>query len=289
MRHRQTGHVDVERGADDDEVKGARPASSSSLCEYVIVIVFCILLLISIDAGLSMPPEEVSTSKFLRARLHDRFHVMRDRLNSLATRQRRLHEDRERRVEHAKLEELQHELDAQVAWNKSTHTWEHPMAHNVAANVALVLTPEHNASTGLQEQPGIDRVQLAPSPVPPPPSPLLAESVLLRFGLEGGCLHYQEPLELLARAVCDYDREEQRFAFDASTRTLRLASDPLQCVDFFVRLNDFGMWPCFDAGNDEFFHEPSSGRYCMQLDHDKCVRALSEADEAMMLRVPGAE
>ena len=58
--------------------------------------------------------------------------------------------------------------------------------------------------------------------------------------------------------------------------------------DYFVSLQDFGVWSCFDAGNDEFFYDASSRRYCMQLDHDKCVRAVTaEADEAVQLRVPG--
>jgi nucleoside-diphosphate-sugar epimerase len=44
--------------------------------------------------------------------------------------------------------------------------------------------------------------------------------MLLRNGLEAACLRFQEPLELLARAVCDFDRVEQRFVWDGATRTL---------------------------------------------------------------------
>ena len=120
---------------------------------------------------------------------------------------------------------------------------------------------------------------------PPPPH---GPPMLLRNGLEAACLRFQEPLELLARAVCDFDRVEQRFVWDGATRTLRYARDTSQCVDYFTSLRDFGVWSCFDAANDEFFYDAPAARYCLLLDHDKCVRTVTgEADEAVQLRVPG--
>jgi hypothetical protein len=99
--------------------------------------------------------------------------------------------------------------------------------------------------------------------------------MLLRNGLEAACLRFQEPLELLARAVCDFDRVEQRFVWDGATRTLRYARDTSQCVDYFTSLRDFGVWSCFDAANDEFFYDAPAARYCLLLDHDKCVRTVT--------------
>jgi hypothetical protein len=47
------------------------------------------------------------------------------------------------------------------------------------------------------------------------------------------------------------------------------------------------VWSCFDAGNDEFVRGAADDRYCLLLDHDKCLRAVAEAHEAVQLRVPG--
>ena len=65
------------------------------------------------------------------------------------------------------------------------------------------------------------------------------------------------------------------------------ARDTTQCVDYFVGLQDFGVWACFDAGNDEFVYDIGNDRYCLQLDHDKCVRGVGEKAESVLLRVPG--
>lgn len=65
------------------------------------------------------------------------------------------------------------------------------------------------------------------------------------------------------------------------------ARDTTMCVDYFVGLQDFGVWSCFDAGNDEFVRDATNDRYCLLLDHDKCVRGVGVAGEAVMLRVPG--
>ena len=72
----------------------------------------------------------------------------------------------------------------------------------------------------------VAQVMLTPRPCalmrlflsPPPP---LGPAVLLRSGLEGGCLYFQEPLELLARATCDLEVPHQRFVWEPASRTLR--------------------------------------------------------------------
>jgi hypothetical protein len=76
--------------------------------------------------------------------------------------------------------------------------------------------------------------------------------------------------------------------WDGRTRTLRYARDTTQCVDYFVGLQDFGIWSCFDAGNDEFFRDEARDRYCLLLDHDKCVRGVGASGESVLLRVPGS-
>jgi len=131
-------------------------------------------------------------------------------------------------------------------------------------------------------------VSAPPSPAslasPPPP---LGPPVLLRAASEAGCLQYEEPLELLSRARCDFTRHSQRFVWEPGTRTLRLAQDLTQCVDFFASLQDFGVWACFDAGNDEMIYDAAQQRYCLLLDHDKCVRTVTASTTSVMLRVPG--
>jgi hypothetical protein len=221
--------------------------------------------------------------------LHERLHEVTSR--RLRLRAERLHEV-QRRMEHEAREARERRLNERVVWNGTSGTWDAvstngtgAAANGTAAAAAAATAAAAAAAAAASPPPSMAaaaaarRDKLLPTrraaislPSPPPP---LGPPVLLRAGQEGGCLHYTESLELLARGACDFDVKEQRFVWEPASRTLRYASDTTQCVDYFVGLQDFGVWSCFDAGNDEFFvREASIGRYCLQLDHDKCVHAV---------------
>ena len=256
--------------------------------------------------------------KYLAARFagfQDRFHRLQERSRTIFLRRQRLNAERERREKQDALEK--EEQEEQAVWNTSLHVYEYEKStKGDLSRAAAVAVPE---SGGLGGGPGGSAAAVAVpelgglgggpggspggSPLPSrlhrvpvhatmrilaSPPPPLGPPMLLRNGLEAACLCFQEPLELLSREVCDFDRVEQRFVWDGATRTLRYARDTSQCVDYFTSLHDFGVWACFDAANDVFFYDAPTARYCLLLDHDKCVRTVTgEADEAVQLRVPG--
>jgi hypothetical protein len=281
----------------------------------------CLCMILAGHMALSSSDDETfkDGGKYLAARfagLQDRFHRLQERSRTILLRRQRLNAERERREKQDALE--QEEQEEQAVWNTSLHVYEYekmPKGNlsRAAAGAALEsggLGGGPGGSSGgdpgggpggdpgggpgggpggsplpsrLHRVPVLATLRILASPPPPHGPPML-----LRNGLEAACLRFQEPLELLARAVCDFDRVEQRFVWDGATRTLRYARDTSQCVDYFTSLRDFGVWSCFDAANDEFFYDAPAARYCLLLDHDKCVRTVTgEADEAVQLRVPG--
>ena len=237
--------------------------------------------------------------KYLAARFagfQDRFHRLQERSRTIFLRRQRLNAERERREKQDALEK--EEQEEQAVWNTSLHVYEYEKStKGDLSRAAAVAVPESGGLGGgtggspggsplpsrLHRVPVHATMRILASPPPP-----LGPPMLLRNGLEAACLCFQEPLELLSREVCDFDRVEQRFVWDGATRTLRYARDTSQCVDYFTSLHDFGVWACFDAANDVFFYDAPTARYCLLLDHDKCVRTVTgEADEAVQLRVPG--
>ena len=237
--------------------------------------------------------------KYLAARFagfQDRFHRLQERSRTIFLRRQRLNAERERREKQDALEK--EEQEEQAVWNTSLHVYEYEKStKGDLSRAAAVAVPELGGLGGgpggspggsplpsrLHRVPVHATMRILASPPPP-----LGPPMLLRNGLEAACLCFQEPLELLSREVCDFDRVEQRFVWDGATRTLRYARDTSQCVDYFTSLHDFGVWACFDAANDVFFYDAPTARYCLLLDHDKCVRTVTgEADEAVQLRVPG--
>ena len=218
--------------------------------------IFSICIVLLILSRHTLPEEEEAAvgapGKFLSSRLHSRFHVLRERLRTLASRRRRLGEDRERRAEHDREEKHQRELDEHVVWNASARSWEHESEHghsmvasqgasdNAASGGSAASSPLATsdpisdplaASGSTSNAGGWSAARLRHVPVHasalvlPSPPPPLGPPVLLRYGSEASCLHFQEPLEALARAVCDFDVAEQRFVFESGSRTLRCAGD----------------------------------------------------------------
>ena len=100
-----------------------------------------------------------------------------------------------------------------IVWDAALRAWE----HRIDAAWA-------NSEPGLN----VEWEEKVVSRVPPPLS--YSRPQLLRFDLEGGCLRYQEPLELLARATCHTEQVEQHFVWEAASHTLRSAM-PIPNID----------------------------------------------------------
>jgi hypothetical protein len=164
-------------------------------------------------------------SSFINERLQTRWRMLNLRLRAVTTRQQRLREERERAVELKAANERSSErargrgplLDE---WNRTTGTWEEQAFDPDRVSSS---TDEHNRTVGRADglapwarHPSRSAIVTLLSPPPP-----LGPAVLLRSGLEGGCLYFQEPLELLARATCDLEVPHQRFVWEPASRTLR--------------------------------------------------------------------
>ena len=257
MDHWHVVHSDVEAAnlpacAPPPALQGPSRQGRTARAFLAVLLAVCLMLLVI--SHLSIPDDSTrleATSKYLPARLRDRFHRLKDAIHMLASRRQRLTKARERRAQHARAEQRQHEFDRHVAWNTESQSWESQSldggvevendgrASNESLEVGLQAsnhTPPQVSATQRQRvvamlAPPAHMGLLSP---PPPMSPPL----LLRFGLEASCLHFQEPLEALARAVCDFDVREQRFAYEGGTRTLRYVGDTSQCVDYFASLQD---------------------------------------------------
>ena len=210
----QSSPVAMSEGAEVPQGRAAPAGQSALFTLFTFLIIFATSLLLlfgatSLPTDVSLP---TSSASFLRRRVSDRFHMLGDRLRDAAVRRKRLHEERERldtaRLDHERREHQQRRLEERVEWNASSRAWEHIIVTNQtatrssskavnqtnASSVAL-----HAATPPPRLHPKLRRVPVTFTlPSPPPP---LGPPVLLRFGLESSCLHYQEPLELLARAV----------------------------------------------------------------------------------------
>ena len=192
-------------------------------------------------------PDDAPISAVLDARLRSRWRQLRERMQAVSARRHRLQAEREREqhalAEHDAKERLERRLNERVEWNASSGTWVHvgdarehanttdhngTAASDAAAMGATALAQAADAAlaTAAARRAVLLRKKGAASISLPSPPPPLGPAVLLRAGQEGGCLHFTEPLELLARASCDFDLAEQRFVWDTQSRTLRKQPHP---------------------------------------------------------------
>lgn len=199
-----------------DEEERQRSNNGTSAGSGGLFKLFALLILLATAALLlfgttSLPDDAVpAPGSFLRRRMQDRFQMLSERLREATTRRRRLRDERDRRevarAAHEKQERQQRRLDERVEWNATSREWEQVAANQTVPHANATATPKGRtepagtpAGSPPPPRPRLRRVPVTIS-LPSPPAPL-GPPVLLRFGLEAACLHYQEPLELLARAA----------------------------------------------------------------------------------------
>ena len=193
----------------------AAAANSTSFRLFVVLVPGVALVLLLVGA-LALPEEaRPAPGSYLHARLKTRWQGLHARLRSVTSRRRRLREEAERaaaaKANHEKEEAAEKARTERVIFNASSRTWEQASVNassggsGAATNDSTRLAPDGSAAAAASRvHPLLARARAAAAVVtlhsPPPP---LGPAMLLRYGREGGCLHWQDSLELLARGSCE--------------------------------------------------------------------------------------